>query len=94
MGAECSGITAGTTGERALFYHITEAERDELGLRGLRVVVRRRLRTMRLGRVHAATTTLHFDGRDARGERLPSGLYFCRIHAGGATVTRKMVIQR
>ena len=57
-------------------------------------VAGRRVRAMSLGRVDAATTTLHFDGCDARGERLPSGLYFCRIQSSRATVTRKMVIQR
>jgi hypothetical protein len=34
------------------------------------------------------------DGRDQNAVLLPSGVYFCRIHAGAETVTKKMVIAR
>jgi hypothetical protein len=37
---------------------------------------------------------LVWDGRDAEGEALPSGVYFCRARVGGATATRKMVLVR
>jgi hypothetical protein len=37
---------------------------------------------------------LVWDGRDAEGEALPSGVYFCRARVGGATATRKMVLLR
>jgi hypothetical protein len=33
-----------------------------------------------------------WDGTDARGERVSSGVYFYRLVAGGATLTRKMVL--
>ena len=61
---------------------------------GIFDVAGRRVRTMSIGLVDAGTTPLAFDGRDERGHPLPSGVYFCRIHAGNAVVTRKMVIQR
>jgi hypothetical protein len=35
-----------------------------------------------------------FAGRDEGGRSLASGVYFCRIHAAGSTVTKKMVIAR
>jgi hypothetical protein len=35
-----------------------------------------------------------FDGRDAAGRELPSGVYLFRFTAGGATATRKAVIAR
>ena len=57
-------------------------------------VAGRRVRALRIGLVAAGTTPLAFDGRDERGHPLPSGVYFCRIHAGNAAVTRKLVIQR
>ena len=37
---------------------------------------------------------MSFAGRDDHGGQLASGVYFYRVHAGGATVTRKMVITR
>jgi hypothetical protein len=35
-----------------------------------------------------------FDGLDDTGRALASGVYFCKIHANGTTITRKMVIAR
>jgi hypothetical protein len=52
----------------------------------------RRVRSLHASR--ANTRTISFDGRDDRGALLPSGLYFCRVQAGEATTTRKIVIQR
>ncbi|HEU4928912.1 MAG TPA: T9SS type A sorting domain-containing protein [Candidatus Krumholzibacteria bacterium] len=57
-------------------------------------VAGRRVRAMNIGRMSAGTTPLAFDGRDERGHRLPSGVYFYRIHAGSESLTRKLVIQR
>jgi hypothetical protein len=41
-----------------------------------------------------ASQRVEWDGRDQEGRLLPSGVYFCRVAAAGATVTRKMVIAR
>ena len=57
-------------------------------------VMGRRVRAIDLGRVHAGTTHLSFEGRDDHAHDLPSGVYFYRVHVGGETVTRKMVIAR
>jgi hypothetical protein len=42
----------------------------------------------------AGWQSLRFDGRDASGRLLPSGVYFYRINAAGETLTRKLVIHR
>jgi flagellar hook assembly protein FlgD len=55
-------------------------------------VAGRRVRQLALGRMSAGSRSMSFDGRDATGRRLPSGLYFCRVIANGAMVTNKMVI--
>jgi hypothetical protein len=35
-----------------------------------------------------------WDGKDARGRRLPVGVYFCRMQAGGTTETRRITLIR
>ncbi len=57
-------------------------------------VAGRRVREMDIGRRGAGTSELRFDGMDNHANYLPSGVYFFRVHAGGETVTRKMVIDR
>lgn len=56
-------------------------------------VMGRRVRVLELGRLVAGTTRIAFDARDARAQRLPSGVYFARVRAAGATATRKLVVQ-
>ena len=34
----------------------------------------------------------HWDGRDSRGERVASGMYFYTIYSGEFAATRRMVI--
>jgi hypothetical protein len=55
-------------------------------------VAGRRVRELHVAR--AGTRTITFDGRDARGNFLASGVYFFRVTAGDATATRKIVIER
>jgi hypothetical protein len=40
------------------------------------------------------TVTLRWDGTDARGRRVASGVYFYRLDAGGATRTKRLVVVR
>jgi hypothetical protein len=54
----------------------------------------RRVREYLLPRQAQGLRALQLDDRDARGAALPSGVYFCRIHAGPDTVTKKIVIAR
>jgi flagellar hook assembly protein FlgD len=35
-----------------------------------------------------------WDGCNAEGQRVASGVYFCRINAAGFTATRKMIVVR
>ncbi len=51
----------------------------------------RRVATLRSGACAAGTTTLAWDGRDARGARVPPGLYLVRAARDGAAVARRLV---
>lgn len=57
-------------------------------------VAGRRMRATRIPNQTKGWNTVRLDSRDDAGASLPSGVYFYRVHAGGATVTRKMVITR
>ncbi len=46
------------------------------------------------GRWAAGPHALRWDGRDDRGEPLPSGVYLVRLEAGGQVATRKVVLVR
>jgi hypothetical protein len=54
----------------------------------------RRVRHVELGRLSAGSRAMRFDGAGEDGRPLPSGVYFYRVNANGATATRKMVIAR
>jgi len=54
----------------------------------------RRVGSLDADKQGAGWRTLRFSGQDDRGRPLSSGVYFYRVAAGGATVTRKMVIAR
>ena len=56
---------------------------DALG-RQVRVLVR--------GPMSAGRYAITWDGRDNRGARVPSGVYFYRLVAGDLTATRKMIV--
>jgi hypothetical protein len=40
----------------------------------------------------AASYVTHWDGRNARGEKVAGGVYFCRLEAGNFIQTKKMVL--
>jgi hypothetical protein len=54
----------------------------------------RQVRTLVDGTVAAGHHRVAWDGRDAHGRAVPSGLYFYRLVAGAFTATRKMVLSR
>jgi hypothetical protein len=57
-------------------------------------VAGRRVNGRRYAPMTAGTHSLHVTALDGEGRPLPSGVYFCRVRAGGSTLTRKMVIAR
>lgn len=57
-------------------------------------VAGRRVLERRMSHMAAGWRQIDFDGRDAQGHALPSGVYFYRVSAAGTSVTRKMVIER
>jgi flagellar hook assembly protein FlgD len=52
----------------------------------------RLVKTLEDGNRPVGSYSATWDGRDKSGERLPSGIYFCRLQAGDATATRKMIL--
>ncbi len=54
----------------------------------------RRVTTLFAGRRPSGSHQVAWDGRDAHGKRVASGVYFVRMHANGASVSRKFVLLR
>jgi len=54
----------------------------------------RRLRVDHLGLQPAGSQTYRYDGLDRLNHRLPSGVYFLRLHTEQGSVTRKLVLTR
>jgi flagellar hook assembly protein FlgD len=69
-----------TTSERG---HVTLAIYDATG---------RRVRTLIDGMMPAGRHDVDWDGRDDRGIVRSSGVYFCRMHAGKQSASRKMLL--
>jgi len=44
------------------------------------------------GEMPGGLNDVSWDGRDAGGRRVDSGVYFCRLEAGGQTASRKLVV--
>lgn len=47
-----------------------------------------------IGQQPAGRHTIHWNGRDSRGQAVPSGIYFYRLSLGEQTQTKKMVLLR
>ncbi|MDZ7305379.1 MAG: 5'-nucleotidase C-terminal domain-containing protein [candidate division KSB1 bacterium] len=54
----------------------------------------REIRTLINGHLPAGEYSLQWDGKDNRGNHVPSGLYFYRLTAGGKQALRKMLLLR
>jgi len=52
----------------------------------------RALRTLIDGRIEAGSHVVSWDGREDTGRPVSSGIYFCRLEAGGTAQTRKMIL--
>ena len=50
--------------------------------------------TVVVGRREAGIYTIRWDGRDDSGRALASGVYLCRLRAGGEAQTRKLLLVR
>ncbi len=57
-------------------------------------VTGRVVRTLASGEFAAGSHALDWDGRDEQGTPLGAGLYFCRLEAGAARATRRLVLAR
>jgi photosystem II stability/assembly factor-like uncharacterized protein len=54
----------------------------------------RRVRSLARGWHAGGVRSLAWDGRDASGRALPSGVYFLRVDRGGEVVSKKVVLRR
>jgi hypothetical protein len=54
----------------------------------------RLVRSLQDGFVAGGTGTAQWDGRDASGREVASGVYFCRLSAAGVSQTRKLMLLR
>jgi hypothetical protein len=72
-------------------YHLPRDERVSLKIYN---TLGQEVRVLAAGAVPAGEHAIHWDGRDGTGSPAASGLYFCRLQAGGFSETVKMVLMR
>lgn len=72
-----------------IVYHVTVPGEVTLAVYDVRG---QRVKTLADGTSDAGSFTIWWDGTDTTGRRVGSGVYFCRLRAGGSTQTRKMVL--
>jgi hypothetical protein len=75
--------------ETAFRFALPEAGRARLDVYDL---AGRHVRTLVAGLVAAGWRTATWDGRSDAGERVASGVYFCRLEAGTRELSRKVVV--
>ena len=80
-----------TRGEIALALHLPDARRVTAGVVD---VEGRRVSVLVDGVMPPGRHRVGWDGRDAGGRRVPSGLYFLRVEAGDRLETRKVLVVR
>lgn len=57
-------------------------------------VLGRRVKTLRAGSEFSEVITLSWDGTNNKNDRVPSGVYFLRVNAGGSTGVQKLILVR
>jgi hypothetical protein len=72
-------------------YALPDAEPVTLSIYDIRGAL---VRNLVGGTVSAGHHQVVWDGRDARGHSVASGMYFCSMEAGGSRETRRMVLLR
>ena len=73
-----------------------EFEMPGAGIASVRIydVAGRRIRDLLVGTTTAGRHRVQWDGRDGLGRSMSSGRYFCRLHAGGVSRTRSLMLVR
>jgi hypothetical protein len=71
--------------------HVTRESSVEMGIFDLRG---RQVRSWISGSVATGSHEYHWNGRDAGGRDVPSGLYFIRLRSGDFQTTRPLVLSR
>ena len=59
---------------------------------GIFDVAGRQVRILRSGELDAGTHTVTWDGRNASGTRVASGVYFARMRAGAGERTERLIV--
>ena len=77
--------------ETVICFSLVEGERVDLSVFN---VSGQRVAVLAAGRFRRGEHTLHWDGRDARGRPLATGVYIARLQTEQHTVTRKMLLLR
>ncbi len=61
---------------------------------GIYSIAGRRVRLLAEESMDAGVHTVHWDGKDQRGETVAAGVYVAKLQAGGKVLTQKMVIAK
>ena len=77
--------------ETVIRFSLVEVERVDISVFN---VSGQRVAVLAAGKFRRGEHTLHWDGRDARGRPLATGVYIARLQTEQHTVTRKMLLLR